>query len=162
MERRLLRAIMKPAMVATWIFGLSVAFAGGWWAATWLHAKLALVIVLTIFHFWLAARAGDFARDANTMVVRAYRIVNEVPTLLMILIVILAVVKPADARLLAVSNANDYLPPTAQKQTGGGCLMAPSCRAGRKLTGSSSALIPLLPLSVLPSTRQENSCSCPK
>jgi putative membrane protein len=94
MERRLLSAIMTPAMAATGLFGLSVAFAGDWWTATWLHAKLALVVVLTVFHFWLAARAGDFARDANRLSIRAFRIANELPTLLVILIVILAVVKP--------------------------------------------------------------------
>jgi putative membrane protein len=94
MERRLLRAIMNPAMIATWLFGILVAFAGDWWTAPWLHAKLVLVLVMSGFHGWLARCRRDFERDANRHPSRIYRIANEVPTLLMILIVILVVVKP--------------------------------------------------------------------
>jgi putative membrane protein len=94
MERRLLRAIMNPAMVATWILGILVAFAGSWWSSPWLHAKLVFVLVLSGFHGWLARCRGDFERDANRYSSRTYRIANEVPTLLLIVIVILAVVKP--------------------------------------------------------------------
>jgi putative membrane protein len=94
MERRLLRAIMNPAMIATWLFGILVAFAGDWWTAPWLHAKLVLVLVMSGFHGWLARCRRDFERDANRHPSRTYRIANEVPTLLMILIVILVVVKP--------------------------------------------------------------------
>jgi putative membrane protein len=94
MERRLLKAIMNPAMIATWVFGILVAFAGGWWAAPWLHAKLVLVLAMSGFHGWLARCRRDFAADRNRYPSRTYRIANEVPTLLMILIVILAVVKP--------------------------------------------------------------------
>jgi putative membrane protein len=94
MERRLLKAIMNPAMIATWVFGILVAFAGGWWSAPWLHAKLLLVLVMSGLHGWLARCRRDFAEDRNRYTARTYRIANEVPTLLMILIVILVVVKP--------------------------------------------------------------------
>jgi putative membrane protein len=94
MERRLLKAIMNPAMIATWVFGILVAFAGGWWTAPWLHAKLVLVLVMSGIHGWLARCQRDFAADRNSHPSRTYRIANELPTLLMILIVILVVVKP--------------------------------------------------------------------
>jgi putative membrane protein len=94
MERRLLKAIMNPAMIATWVFGILVAFAGGWWTAPWLHAKLVLVLVMSGIHGWLARCQRDFAADRNRYPSRTYRIANELPTLLMILIVILVVVKP--------------------------------------------------------------------
>jgi putative membrane protein len=94
MERRLLRAIMNPAMIATWVFGLLVAFAGDWWSAPWLHAKLVLVLAMTGFHGWLARCRRDFEQDRNRYSQRTYRIANELPTLLMILIVVLVVVKP--------------------------------------------------------------------
>ena len=94
MERRLLRAIMNPAMIATWIFGILVAFAGSWWSSPWLQAKLVFVLAMTGFHGWLARCRGDFERDANRYSSRTYRIADELPTLLMIVIVILAVVKP--------------------------------------------------------------------
>jgi putative membrane protein len=94
MERRLLTAIMIPAMIATWLFGLTLAAAGDWWTAPWLHAKLLFVVALTAFHFWLATRVRAFANDANRTTARTYRILNELPTLLVIAIVILAVVKP--------------------------------------------------------------------
>ena len=94
MERRLLGVIMNPAMVATWLFGLSLATIGHLWTTPWLIAKFALVVLLTLVHFWLAARAREFAVDANRRPARTYRIVNELPTLLLIAIVILVVVKP--------------------------------------------------------------------
>ena len=94
MERRLLKAIMNPAMIATWIFGLILAWSGTWWTAPWFIAKVCLVLAMSGFHGWLAARSRDFAADTNTLSSRTYRIVNEVPTLLLIAIVILVVVKP--------------------------------------------------------------------
>ena len=97
MEQRLLSAIMTPAMIATWIFGLSLAAINDLWNERWLMAKLALVAVMTLFHFWLAARARRFLHDANRTSARTYRIVNELPTLLVIAIVILVVVKPVIA-----------------------------------------------------------------
>ena len=94
MERRLLKAIMNPAMVATWALGIALATLGGWWGAPWLHAKLALVVALSGAHGILAGAVRRFAADRNTRPPRFYRILNEVPTLLMIGIVILVVVKP--------------------------------------------------------------------
>jgi putative membrane protein len=96
MERRLLRAIITPAMIASWIFGLILAFSPliDWSRDGWLHAKLVLVIVLSGFTGMLARWTRDFAADRNTHSERFYRIANEVPTLLMIVIVILAVVRP--------------------------------------------------------------------
>ena len=94
MERRLLRAIINPAMVATWVLGLWLAYDAGFFTSPWLHAKLALVVVLSGVHGFFAARVRDFAEDRNTRPRRFYRIVNEVPTLIMIAIVVLVVVKP--------------------------------------------------------------------
>jgi protoporphyrinogen IX oxidase len=94
MEQRLLSAIMTPAMVATWLLGLMLAAIGGLWSDHWLMAKIALVVGMTLFQAWLVARARDFLRDANRVSARAYRIVNELPTLLVVAIVILVIVKP--------------------------------------------------------------------
>jgi protoporphyrinogen IX oxidase len=94
MERRLLKAIINPAMGATWILGLVLAWQGGWFASGWLHAKLALVIAMSGLHGVLSKRLREFAADANTRPARYYRILNEVPTALMIGIVILVIVKP--------------------------------------------------------------------
>ena len=94
MERRLLRAIMTPAMIATWLLGLWLAYQGGWFKAPWLHAKFLLVILLSGVHGMLSRYVKDFAADKRRKSAKFYRIINEVPTVLMILIVILAVVKP--------------------------------------------------------------------
>ena len=94
MERRLLRAIINPAMVAAWVFGLWLAWKGFSFSGGWLHAKIALVLVLSGVHGYLSASVRRFAEDRNTKSTRHWRIVNEVPTMLMILIVILVVVKP--------------------------------------------------------------------
>lgn len=99
MERRLLRGIINPAMVATWLFGLWLAWNGpdsryGWFASGWLDAKLVLVLALSVLHGFLARWRRDFAADANRHSQRFYRIINEIPTVLLIAIVILAVVKP--------------------------------------------------------------------
>jgi len=94
MERRLLKAIINPAMVATWGLGLWLAWTGGWLTAGWLHAKLALVLILSGAHGLFAHWVKDFAADRNRHSAAFYRIVNEVPTLLMVGIVILAIVKP--------------------------------------------------------------------
>ncbi|MGC1347336.1 MAG: protoporphyrinogen oxidase HemJ [Methyloceanibacter sp.] len=96
MERRLLRFITTPAMVASWILGLILAFSGviDWRAHGWFHAKLALVILLSAFHGACAKWTKDFAADRNTHDTRFYRIMNEVPTLLMMGIVILVIVRP--------------------------------------------------------------------
>lgn len=96
MERRLLRLIMNPAMGATYLFGILLAVVQGReiWASGWFHAKLILVIALTVLHHLLAAWRTDFAADRNRRSPRFYKIVNEVPTLLMIGIVIFVVVRP--------------------------------------------------------------------
>lgn len=96
MEWRLLRFITTPAMLATWIFGLVLAFSPlvNWSQDGWLHAKLVLVVILTGFSGLLAKWTKDFAADRNTRSPRFYRIANEVPTVLMIIIVILVVVRP--------------------------------------------------------------------
>jgi putative membrane protein len=96
MEQRLLRLIATPAMLASWVFGLILAFSGAidWWKDGWFHAKLGLVLMLSAFHGLLAMWTRDFALDRNRRSARFYRIANEVPTLLMIGIVILVVVRP--------------------------------------------------------------------
>ena len=99
MERRLLRAIINPAMVATWIFGLWLAWLGpdsryGWFASGWLWAKIILVLGLSAVHGLLARWRKDFAQDRNRHSQKFYRIINEVPTILMILIVLVVVLKP--------------------------------------------------------------------
>jgi putative membrane protein len=99
MERRLLRVIINPAMIATWLLGLWLAWNGpdsryGWFDSGWLHAKIVLVLALSALHGMFAHWARDFATDSNPHTQRFYRIINEIPTILMIAIVILAVVKP--------------------------------------------------------------------
>jgi protoporphyrinogen IX oxidase len=94
MERRLLGAIVTPALIATWLLGLTLGWMGGWFDSGWLQAKLAVVVALTAVHGLLARWVKAFAVDRNRHSEKFYRIVNEVPTILMIAIVILAVVKP--------------------------------------------------------------------
>lgn len=94
MERRLLRAIINPAMVVAWAAGLWLAWRGFGFAGGWLHAKLALVLALSGLHGYLSAAVRRFAEDRNEKPARHWRIVNEVPTLLMIVIVVLVIVKP--------------------------------------------------------------------
>jgi len=94
MERRLLKAIINPAMIATWLLGLWLAWSAGWWASGWFHAKLALVVVLSAVHGLFAKWTKDFAADRNRHPAKFYRWINELPTLLMIGIVILVIVKP--------------------------------------------------------------------
>lgn len=94
MERRLLKLICNPAMISTWIFGLLLAWQGGFFADGWLHAKLALVLVLSGLHGFLSRCVKDFAADRNRRSARFYRIINEVPTVLLVLIVILVIFKP--------------------------------------------------------------------
>jgi|SRR5690348_8750000 protoporphyrinogen IX oxidase len=94
MERRLLKVIINPAMIVTWLAGLYLAWSGHWLSAGWLHAKLALVLALSGVHGFFARSVKDFAADRNSRSQKFYRIINEVPTVLMIAIVILVVVKP--------------------------------------------------------------------
>ena len=94
MERRLLRAIIDPAMIAVWILGVCLAFSADAWREHWLQAKFALVLVMSGVHGLYARWVRQFAADANTRAARFYRIWNEVPTVLLVAIVILVVVKP--------------------------------------------------------------------
>jgi putative membrane protein len=94
MERRLLKAIINPAMIAAWVLGIVLAWQGGWLSSGWLHAKLALVLALSALHGVLVRHVKAFAADRNTRPARYFRILNEVPTVLMIGIVILVIVKP--------------------------------------------------------------------
>lgn len=94
MERRLLNVIINPAMVASWAFGLWLAWEGGFVWSGWFHAKLALVLALSAVHGYFSMAVRAFAADRNTKSVRHWRIMNEVPTLIMILVIILVVVKP--------------------------------------------------------------------
>ena len=94
MERRLLRIIMTPAMILTWAIGLWLAWRGNWFVAPWLHAKLTLVVLMSGMHGMMSRYVKDFAADQNRKSARFYRIFNEIPTVLMIAVVILAVVKP--------------------------------------------------------------------
>lgn len=94
MEQRLLRVIMNPAMIVVWVTGPVLAWQMGYLADHWLWAKMLLVVALSAFHGQLAAYGKAFAADANTKAERFFRIINEVPTLLMIVIVVLVIVKP--------------------------------------------------------------------
>jgi protoporphyrinogen IX oxidase len=90
MERRLYRAIMNPAMVATWVFGLALMMTPGLvdWSEVWPWTKAGSVLVMTWFHHWLGGRRKDFAAGRNLLDGRRYRVMNEVPTVLMIVIVL--------------------------------------------------------------------------
>jgi putative membrane protein len=94
MEQRLLKIIVNPAMIAVWVFGLTLAYVTGAYADTWFRLKFVLVIAMSGLHGFFASTVKRFARDANTRPERFYRIINEVPFLLVIGIVILVVVKP--------------------------------------------------------------------
>lgn len=96
MERKLLRLIMNPAMIATWLFGILLLLTPGVveWSRGYIYMKLAAVAGLTVFHHWLARRRKDFARDANRIPGRTYRLMNEVPMLGAVVIVSMIVVRP--------------------------------------------------------------------
>lgn len=96
MERKLLKLIMNPASIATWAFGLALVFTPGIidWSEGWVHAKAALVIGMTAYHHLLVRWRKAFAEDRNTRSGRFYRIANEVPTILMIGIVVMVIVRP--------------------------------------------------------------------
>ena len=94
MEWRLLKAIINPAMIITWLAGLYLAWSGHWYTSGWFHAKLTLVLVLSGVHGFFSRWVKDFAADRNTRSPKFYRVINEIPTVLMIFIVILVIVKP--------------------------------------------------------------------
>lgn len=96
MEYKLLKYIMNPAMIATWILGLALAGVPGVvdWTAAWFYMKLACVLGLTGFQGWLTARHRDFAAGRNRFSGRTYRLANEIPTLALIVIAIMVIVRP--------------------------------------------------------------------
>ena len=93
-ERRLLTFIMLPAMIVTWIVGIVLLLQGQWLSASWLHVKLLAVVAMTILHGLFAHWVNEFRFDRNRHSQKFYRIVNEIPTVLLIVIVVLAAVKP--------------------------------------------------------------------
>jgi len=94
MEQRLLRIIMNPAMIVSWVLGIWLAWNAGWFSAGWFHAKLVLVLAMSGVHGYFSAAVRHFKEDRNTKTARHWRIMNEVPTLLMFGIVVLVIVKP--------------------------------------------------------------------
>ncbi len=95
MEQKLLRVIMNPAMIVTWGLGLLLALTPGIvdWSAVWPYVKLAGILAMTWFHHWLGLRRKDFLSGNNTLTGRQYRMMNEVPTVLMVVIVLAVVVR---------------------------------------------------------------------
>ena len=94
MERRLLKGIINPAMIVTWVLGLYLAWSAFAFKGGWLHAKILLVLVLSAIHGMLSKHVRNFANDRNEKSSRYFRILNEVPAILMLGIVILVIVKP--------------------------------------------------------------------
>ena len=96
MERRLLKAIMTPAMIVSWIFGIWLGVIQGLWSElpVWFLLKVTMVVAMSVAHFWLAGQVKIFAADKNVRPAKIFRIVNEVPTVLMIGIICVVVVKP--------------------------------------------------------------------
>jgi putative membrane protein len=96
MERRLLRAIMNPAMLSSWLFGILLVLTPGVvdWGAGWWHGKLAGLLAMTAFHQHLGVARKDFLADRRPHSERYWRAMNEVPTLALILIVVMVIVKP--------------------------------------------------------------------
>ena len=94
MERKLMRIIINPSMIAVWVLGLLLVETLQAWSSGWFHAKFALVLALSGMHGMFSRWRRDFERKTNTRDQRFFRIVNEVPAVLMMLIVILVVVKP--------------------------------------------------------------------
>ena len=91
----MLRLIMNPSMIATWLFGLLLVLTPGIvdWSAVWPYTKGASVLAMTWFHHWLGLRRKDFVNGQNTVTGRQYRIMNEVPTVLMVIIVLSVVIR---------------------------------------------------------------------
>ena len=96
MERRLLKAIMNPAMIATWVFGLMLVLTPGVvdWGTIWPWVKGASVLAMSGVHGWLSARRKEFAEGTNRYSGRTYRMINEIPTVLMLIIVFMVIFKP--------------------------------------------------------------------
>jgi putative membrane protein len=93
-ERKLMKIIMWPSLVVVWGFGLALAVSGEWFTQGWFHAKLALVLVLSVYHLWLATYAAKLAQDERQLTGRQLRLLNEIPGVTAALIVVLVIVKP--------------------------------------------------------------------
>ncbi len=96
MEKKLFYYIMTPAMILSWIFGLILVFILGFsvFNELWIQLKLIFVILLTIYHFYLGKCVSDFGINQNNNSSKFYRIINEIPTILLIIIVFIVVFKP--------------------------------------------------------------------
>jgi putative membrane protein len=94
MEKRLMRLIMLPAILVTWAAGLALAVEGHWFSSPWLHGKLFLVILMSVLHGYFGPLRRSLAEGKNTHSPRYFKVLNEVPTVLLIGIVILVIVKP--------------------------------------------------------------------
>jgi putative membrane protein len=96
MERKLFKLIMNPSLIATWLFGLALVFTPGVvdWGAVWPYAKGAGVVAMTWFHMWCGQRLGEFEAESNSRTGRHYRMMNEVPTLLLVVIVVAVIARP--------------------------------------------------------------------
>ena len=96
MERRLLKAIMTPAMVAAWVFGVWLAFLQNLWSdwQVWWIIKFVSVVALSVCHMWLAKQVKSFAQDANALSSRQWRVINEIPTVIMIIVIVAVVMRP--------------------------------------------------------------------
>jgi putative membrane protein len=93
-EARLLKIILWPSLILVWVFGLALAISGGWFTQGWLHAKLAFVLVLTAYQFWMASYARHLAQGRRKLAGRQLRLLNEVPGVAAAIIIILVIVKP--------------------------------------------------------------------
>ncbi|WP_353229365.1 CopD family protein [Novosphingobium sp.] len=93
-EARLLKIILWPSLIVVWVLGLALAVGGGWFAFGWLHAKLAVVLVLSGYHMWMAGYARDLAAGRRKLTGRQLRLANEVPGVAAAIIIILVIVKP--------------------------------------------------------------------
>ena len=94
MERRLLKGIMTPAMLSSWFFGLILAYLSGFWLDTWFLIKILFIVLLSAFHMAAAGWVKQFANDKNVHSSKFFRVANEVPTVIMILVVMLVILKP--------------------------------------------------------------------
>ncbi len=96
MERKLFKLIMNPSLIATWVFGLALVFTPGVvdWGAAWPYAKGVGVIAMTWFHMWCDARRKEFVAGTNARTGRQYRLMNEVPTVLLVVVVVAVIVRP--------------------------------------------------------------------
>ena len=96
MERKLLNIIMTPAMISTWVFGIGLAAIPNIidWSEAWPWIKLVSVLCMTTFHFWLMARQNVFEQQKNKISGTTYRIMNEVPTVLLVIIIIMVIIRP--------------------------------------------------------------------